>query len=61
MARREPLIDSDKAAEYLGYDNRKLLLNNYIRLGIPHYRRGRNVMFRISELDEWLESHREYA
>lgn len=52
---KDRLIPSDQAAEYLGMKDRKTLLNIYRQLGIPHYKIGIHVMFRISELDKWLE------
>jgi hypothetical protein len=45
----EPLVDADTAATQLGLTSR--LIEDYTRAGIaPHYRIGRFVRYRVSEL-----------
>jgi hypothetical protein len=45
----EPLLDPEQAAVALGVSAR--LLEDYARLGIaPHYKLGRSVRFRVSEV-----------
>ena len=43
------------AAEYLGLSLRKL---EYHLPEVPHFRLGRKLLFRKSELDRWVESYR---
>jgi excisionase family DNA binding protein len=51
----EPLISAEAAAELL--DLHPVTLLRWAREGrIPHHRLGRRVVFRLSELDNWLNS-----
>lgn len=54
-ASREGLLTYEEAADYLGFAEqtlRKWVSNDRI----PYKKIGRNVRFRRSELDEWIES-----
>lgn len=55
---KEPLISSDQAAVYLAM-KRKTLLDHYRAWGIPFYKVGVHVKFRVSELDQWLSERKE--
>jgi len=49
----EGFITASEAAEFLGYSIQTIY--NKVNLGeIPHYKRGRTLRFRRSELDAWL-------
>ncbi len=49
-------MDKREAAEYTSLSTRNL----EGRLGeIPHFRVGKKILFKKSELDHWMESHRE--
>lgn len=59
-AARSALPVSD-AAQYLGLSASTL---NKLRLtgdGPPYYKLSRRVVYRQSDLDAWLESHRRYS
>ena len=49
-------MSKSEAADYLG-----LSVSNIEKQlgGIPHFRVGAKVLFRKSELDRWMEAHRE--
>ena len=49
----EGFITASEAAEYLGY-SLQTIYNKVHRNEIPHYKRGRTLRFRRSELDAWL-------
>jgi excisionase family DNA binding protein len=49
------LMDTKVAGHYLG-KSPTYLRNNYSRLGIKAYKVGKQLRFRKSELDAWLES-----
>jgi len=52
-ANPEGFITAQEAAEFLGYSIQTIY--NKVNLGeIPHYKRGRTLRFRRSELDAWL-------
>lgn len=57
---REPFITTNEAARHLG-KGRAWLYDNLERLTIPHARVGRQLRFRLSEIDRWVldqtESH----
>jgi excisionase family DNA binding protein len=52
----EPYITLAEAAAHLGV--KRSWLYNRQDLGIPKYRVGRTLRFRVSELDAWMESRR---
>ncbi len=53
---RDRYLDKREAAAYTTLSIRNL----ETRLDeIPHYRVGRKILFKKSELDHWMESHRE--
>ena|ERR1017187_47101 len=55
LVRFEPLISGATAAEMLNLHPVTLL--RWAREGrVPHHRLGRRVVFRLSELDQWLSS-----
>lgn len=50
----EPVVGVKAAAQFLGVS--PSLVDAYVeRRQVPHYRLGRSIRFRISELDEWLK------
>ena len=50
----EPVVGVKAAAQFLGVS--PSLMYAYVERGqVPHYRLGRSIRFRISELDEWLK------
>jgi len=52
------LLNMQEASEYLGaYFS--TLQDNWKKWGIPGYKVGRNIMFRESELEDWLQSRRQ--
>jgi len=50
----EPLLDDERAAEFLGGIHPKTLQRMARRGEVPAYRVGRFWRYRASELDEWL-------
>jgi excisionase family DNA binding protein len=50
----EPLLDDEKAAEFLGGIHPKTLQRMARRGEVPAYRLGRFWRYRASELDDWL-------
>ncbi len=56
----EPLVGAQEAAAYLGRPV-SWLYDRWRSLGIPAYRLGSRLAFRMSELDAWLETQRETA
>jgi excisionase family DNA binding protein len=56
VADRDRYISKPEASAYLGIS----VSNIEKHLGeIPHYRLGSKVLFRKSELDRWMQAHRE--
>lgn len=53
----EPLVGAAEAAAYLGRPV-SWLYDRWRSLGIPAYRVGARLSFRLSELDEWLDAQR---
>ena len=49
-----------EAAEYL-HTPKRTLQGHYQRWGIPHYKVGRNILFREDELAKWFEQQRRAA
>ena len=50
----EPTVSVKAAARFLGVSTS--LVYAYVeRKQVPHYRLGRSIRFRLSELDEWLK------
>lgn len=52
------LLNLAKAAAYLDMPERRLR-DNWRRWGILAYKAGRELRFRVRELESWLESNRE--
>ncbi len=50
----EPTVSVKAAAAFLGV-SRSLVYAWVERKQVPHYRLGRSIRFRLSELDEWLK------
>ena len=53
----EKLVGYKDVAEYMGVSYgylRQLVAKNYI----PHYKLGRSVRFRLSEVDKWLSNRK---
>jgi excisionase family DNA binding protein len=50
----EPLLDDERAAEFLGGIHPKTLQRMARRGEVPAYRVGRFWRYRASELDDWL-------
>ena len=55
---REPFVPTEEAASFLGKE-RGWLYDNLDRLDIPHVRIGRQLRFRISDLDSWAQQQSE--
>jgi excisionase family DNA binding protein len=53
-SRFEPLLDDERAAEFLGGIHPKTLQRMARRGEVPAYRVGRFWRYRASELDDWL-------
>jgi hypothetical protein len=49
----EKWVTSEVAADHLGKDS-KWLTSNARRLRIPHTRLGRQLRFKLSDLDSWM-------
>lgn len=58
-ARPEPWITAEEAADHLGYAIGTLYNKVADGSGPPHRRLGRNLRFRRSELDAWVEAQNE--
>jgi hypothetical protein len=54
------LLNLANAALYLDMPERRLR-DNWRRWGIPAYRVGRELRFRVRDLESWLEGRREAA
>jgi len=54
------LLSTREAAIYMGVRYRTLQ-SRYRIWGIPHHRVGRAVLFRVRDLDKWLDERRETA
>jgi len=54
VLRFEPLLDDERAAEFLGGIHPKTLQRMARRGEVPAYRVGRFWRYRASELDDWL-------
>jgi len=54
------LLNMGEAAEYL-HTPKRTLQGHYQRWGIPHYKVGRNILFREDELAKWFEQQRRAA
>jgi excisionase family DNA binding protein len=52
---RDSYLPMKQAAEYLGLSPRFLASRKF---EIRHYRRGGKILFKRSDLDEWIEQHR---
>lgn len=57
---REPYVDTDAVAEYLGVSRRTLEVWVQ-RRRIPFHKVGRLVRFRLSEVDAWIAETTEQA
>jgi len=53
---RDRYLDKRQASEYIGLSTRTLESNLD---EIPHFRVGKKILFKKSELDFWMETHRE--
>jgi excisionase family DNA binding protein len=47
----------EELAQYMGY-SKQWIYNNYKRKGIPHEKPGRKLLFKLSEIDKWIETNR---
>jgi excisionase family DNA binding protein len=56
-APRGPLVDTPTAAQYLGRKE-SWLYDRWRELGIPCYKVGNGLRWRLADLDEWLEGQR---
>lgn len=54
----DKLLSNREAATYCGIPLRTWQ-SYYLIWGVPHFRIGRSIKFRLSELDAWVESKRE--
>ena len=57
MGSTNRLLSMKQAAEYIGR-HPGTFQNTYRKLGIPHFKVGRSVIFRERDLDAWLVEHR---
>ena len=54
---QKPYLSLEDAAIYLSYKKSTLHQFTSLKL-IPHYKVRRRILFKITELDEWIEKHR---
>ncbi|RZS89880.1 AlpA family transcriptional regulator [Motilibacter rhizosphaerae] len=55
---REPFVSPAAVGEHIGKPV-SWIYNNAERLGIPRYRLGKQLRFRLSEVDAWLAQQSE--
>ena len=54
-----PLLDGHEAAHYLGLHNAGTLCNWRVQgVGPAYVRIGKNIRYRVADLDEWIVSRR---
>jgi len=51
----ERFINIEEAANFLS-SKKNWLYQNHKRLGIPSYKIGRKLLFKVSELDNWIKN-----
>jgi excisionase family DNA binding protein len=56
---REPLVSLQTVADYLGKTPASIYQLRHRGEFAPGYRVGKTVLFRLSEIDAWLEGRRE--
>jgi excisionase family DNA binding protein len=56
LKREEPYMDVERTAEYLGGCKPQRIYDLVYAGEIPHGRAGRRLVFRRSELDEWVRN-----
>jgi excisionase family DNA binding protein len=54
---QKPYISLEEASEYLSLSRSTLYQYTSKRI-IPHYKIGRKLLFKVSELNKFIESHR---
>jgi excisionase family DNA binding protein len=59
VAERERLVGVPEVAEYLGKSVQAIYQMRHRSEFAPGYRVGKTVMFRLSDIDAWLEQRRE--
>ncbi len=53
----EKLIGVKEACEILGVA--RATLYNYMKKGLPHYKIGKLVKFRTSDLEDWIQNQKQ--
>ena len=56
----EPMIDSEELMEILSV-SKAFLDDARAKLNLPYYKIGRNVKYRISEVEQWIRERRKNA
>jgi len=54
---QEPFIDVDDLAKYLKL-KKQTAYHIVATLNIPHYRVGRLIRFKLSEVEEWMKTNK---
>ena len=57
-ARREPLLDTDRAAESLGISKQTLAIWRIKGYGPAHIKMGSRVLYSPADLDAWIDANR---
>ena len=57
LRHKKSFMSLEEAADYLSYTKSSLYQFTSKRL-IPHYKIGRKVLFKVSELNDFVEKHR---
>ena len=57
LLRFKGYLSLEEAADYLSYTKSSLYQFTSKRL-IPHYKFGRKILFKVSELNDFIEKHR---
>jgi excisionase family DNA binding protein len=55
----DPLLSIPEFAEYLGVPVATIYRWRYMRDGPVGYRIGRHVRYRLSDIERWLDTHRD--
>lgn len=61
VATREPLVPKEDILDYIGMSERAFYNARHRGDGPPAYRIGRRLMFRWSEVEDWLARRRDDA
>ena len=55
------LLGVEELADYMGVPKATLYKWNSEGTSPPRYRIGRRILYRLDEVDDWIEAHREPA